>query len=136
MNERNIGRQTDNTARMYRMNTPVSITKSDDAANNLGGGQNDIITLWRRDAENLKQIVPDFNLEEALKNNEFRKVLNQCGNVFTAYFKLNNATPSAFKRDKILQNAQSRNRGTGDSSFNPANLSDEDFKKYINKIKA
>ena len=91
------------------------------------------IALWQRDAQMLGMIVPDFDFEAALKNETFRNVLAQGGTVFDAYLAITKPAPS--KRSEIFQNAQNNTRGTGDAGLNPAKLSSEEFKKYIDSIR-
>lgn len=98
------------------------VSGSDDSAR--------VLALWQRDAAMLKLIVPEFDLNTAVKDETFRRALTSGGNVFEAYAAA--VRPgSAAGRDEIFQNAQARNRGTGDAAVNPAKLSPEEFKKYI-----
>ncbi|MBQ3427381.1 MAG: hypothetical protein IJH37_09620 [Clostridia bacterium] len=98
-----------------------------------GSGNDDsarVLALWQRDAAMLKLIVPEFDLNTAVKDETFRRVLTSGGSVFEAYAAA--VRPgSAAGRDEIFQNAQTRTRGTGDAVVNPAKLSPEEFKKYI-----
>lgn len=91
------------------------------------------IALWQRDAYMLKIIVPDFDFEAALKDERFRAALASGKTVFEAYAGI--AKPAQSQRSEIFQNAQSESRGMGESELNPAKLSSEDFKKYIDRIR-
>ena len=93
-----------------------------------------LVSLWQRDAAMLKLIVPEFDLEAALKNEVFVHALAEGGSVFEAY-KAAIKPISASGRNEILQNGQSAGRGTGDATANPARLSSEDFKRYIENIR-
>lgn len=93
-----------------------------------------IVKQWQRDAEQLKLLVPDFSLETAIKNPLFAEALKKGATVFEAY-KETSAAPKPEKREEIFQNARSARRGTGGASVNPAKLSSDEFKKYIENIK-
>ena len=91
------------------------------------------IALWQRDAYMLKIVVPDFDFEAALKDERFTAALASGKTVFEAYALI--AKPAGAQRSEIFQNAQSESRGMGESELNPAKLSSEDFKKYIDRIR-
>ena len=93
-----------------------------------------IVKQWQRDAEQLKLLVPDFSLKTAIKNPLFAEALKKGATVFEAY-KETSAAPKPEKREEIFQNARSARRGTGGASVNPAKLSSDEFKKYIENIK-
>ena len=90
-----------------------------------------VIALWQRDANMLKLIVPEFDLVSAVKNERFRSVLAGGGSVFEAYAEAIKPSEGTAGRDEIFQNAQDRSRGTGEAVINPAKLSPEEFRKYI-----
>lgn len=90
-----------------------------------------LIEMWQRDAQNLKLIVPEFDLGMAVKNETFKNVLASGGNVFEAFAAASRPNGGAAGRDEIFQNAQSRSRGAGEAVVNPAKFSPEEFKKYI-----
>lgn len=89
-----------------------------------------VLALWQRDAAMLKLIVPEFDLNIAVRDENFRRALTSGGNVFEAYAAAVKPGTAA-GRDEIFQNAQTHTRGTGDAVVNPAKLSPEEFKKYI-----
>ena len=91
------------------------------------------IALWQRDAYMLKLVIPDFDFESALNDDTFRAELASGKSVFEAYAAI--ARPRQQQRSEIFQNAQSASRGMGESEINPAKLSSEDFKKYIDNIR-
>ncbi|MBQ3124982.1 MAG: hypothetical protein IJC09_06150 [Clostridia bacterium] len=99
--------------------------------------QEKIINGWQRDAEQIKYINPDFNLNEAVKNPVFAKMLGDGKTVFEAYAATNKpAPPKAPARKPILQNGASPGGGTGSrQASNPANLPSAEFKKYIEECR-
>ena len=94
-----------------------------------------IVKQWQRDAEQLKLIVPDFLMESALKSKAFTDKLRRGATVFEAYKAMLDGEKPQEKRQEIFQNARSARRGTGGASLNPAKLSSDDFKKYIDNIR-
>ncbi len=102
--------------------------------NSTGGEKAKLIAQWQRDGEEIKHLVPDFDLNEAIKVTEFAEALSQGKSVFEAYALINKKeTPKP--RREIYQNGQHARRGTGGSVVNPAKMSSEDFKKYIQNIR-
>lgn len=93
-----------------------------------------LISDWQREAAELKAIVPDFDFSSALRNEVFRKALTSGKSVIAAYSAMTQM-PKNPQRDELYQNARSPRRGTGETTINPAALSSEDFKKYIEKIR-
>ena len=93
-----------------------------------------LVMQWQRDAEQLKILVPEFDLAEAVKNRAFHDVLTSGGTVFEAY-KAMTTPPKSQPREEIFQNARSARKGTGGAAVNPAKLSDKEFRKYIENIK-
>lgn len=93
-----------------------------------------LIGQWQRDARELKLIVPQFDLRQALKNSVFANVLSEGGSVAEAFVEMMRM-PKNPQREMIPQNAQTARRGTGEASFNPSQMSSEDFKRYIDRIK-
>lgn len=93
-----------------------------------------VVRQWQRDAEQLKILVPDFDLAEAIKNKAFAEALSGGATVFEAY-KETSLLPKREHREEIFQNARSARRGTGGATLNPAKMSSDDFKKYIENIK-
>lgn len=93
-----------------------------------------VIAQWQRDAEEIKHIVPEFDLNEAIKNSEFYEALVQGKSIFEAYA-LTNKKETPEPRREIYQNGQRARRGTGGSVVNPSKMSSDDFKKYIENIR-
>lgn len=99
-----------------------------------GGEKAKLIAQWQRDGEEIKHLVPDFDLNEAIEDPGFAEALSQGKSVFEAYALINKKeTPKP--RREIYQNGQHARRGTGGSVVNPAKMSREDFKKYIENIR-
>ncbi len=102
--------------------------------NSMGGEKDKLISQWQRDGEEIKHLVPEFDLAEAIKNPDFANALVEGKSVFEAYGLINKKeTPKP--RREIYQNGQHARRGTGGSVVNPAKMSSEDFKKYIESIR-
>lgn len=93
-----------------------------------------LIMQWQRDAEQLKILVPEFDLAEAINNKAFHDAITSGATVFEAY-KAMTTPPKSQPREEIFQNARSARKGTGGATVNPAKLSDSEFKKYIENIK-
>lgn len=93
-----------------------------------------LVKEWQRDAEQLKILVPEFDLAEAIKNKAFADALTNGATVFEAY-KTMSTPPKSQPREEIFQNARSARKGTGGAAVNPAKLSDSEFRKYIENIK-
>lgn len=98
------------------------------------GGSDALVNKWRREARQLKQSVPDFDLKQALSDKNFTDALARGMSVAEAYAE-SVRMPKNQPRGAVYQNGQSARRGTGEASRNPADLSPEDFKKYIEKLK-
>lgn len=92
---------------------------------------------WSRDAQNLKSVDPEFDFDKAMQDKVFYNAIVNGRSVFDAYGELKKKPepPKQAKRKPITQNAQTPSVGTGISTRNPASLSSEDFRAYINKIK-
>lgn len=102
----------------------------------------DIIDKWNYDAEQLKFIDKDFDFASAVKNEKFKDALLDGKSVIEAYSLIKEskkeekpAEDKKEQRESIDQNARQALKGTGESKFNPAKLSDKDFKAYIENIK-
>lgn len=93
-----------------------------------------LIMQWQRDAQQLKILVPEFDLAEAVKNKAFYEALTSGATVIEAY-KAMTTPPKTQPREEIFQNARSARKGTGGAAVNPAKLSDSEFRKYIENIR-
>lgn len=94
-----------------------------------------IMNRWLEDSEKIKGFNPDFDLEEALKNSEFRDNLVNRGMTVaeSAYALLNGGKKQAPERS-ILQNASSGTQSASPKN-DPSKLSEAEFKRYIDNIK-
>lgn len=102
-----------------------------------GDAEARIIAEWKRGEAELREIVPDFSLIDAMKNEVFAEAITRGSSVAQAYLMMTSAganKPEPERRE-IPQNAQSANKGTGRSRVNPATMSREEFRQYINNIK-
>ena len=99
--------------------------------------QDNIINGWQRDANEIKYINPEFDLKEAIKNPAFAKMLREGKSVFEAYATVHKPQPpKAPERKPVIQNVANPGGGTGGrQTSNPAGLSAEDFKKYIEECR-
>lgn len=97
----------------------------------------DKVNGWQRDAEQLKIINPEFDLNEAMRNPEFERMLRSGKSVAEAYVAVHKPKlPQTAERKEIVQNGSGRNHGTGNrSEINPASLSRKDFMEYIEKCR-
>lgn len=95
---------------------------------------NMLVDTWQRDARALKELIPEFELAEALREPAFTDVLRKGGSILEAYAEISRL-PKQPERDTIYQNAHMAQRGTGEATRNPAKLSSQDFKDYIDNIK-
>ena len=102
-----------------------------------GDAEARIIAEWKRGEAELREIVPDFSLIDAMKNEVFAEAITRGSSVAQAYLMMTKAGAEKTEpeRREIPQNAQSANKGTGRSRVNPATMSREEFRKYINNIK-
>ncbi len=103
-----------------------------------------IIETWNRDAEQLRILYPEFDLETAMKDHVFKEAIVNGQTVVKAYAQMISArTPvkqelpvkQSPARKTITQNAQSSRSGTGSATRNPASMSAEDFKRYIERCR-
>ena len=95
-----------------------------------------IISEWKRGEEDLKTIVPDFDLNTAMRDKAFSAALSGGASVAQAYMAMQQAAPAPKpQRREISQNVQNPRKGTGKSKVNPATLDTPDFMKYIDKIR-
>lgn len=94
----------------------------------------ELIEKWKREAEELKAVMPEFDFASAVKNDTFKRALAEGKTVLAAYKEMTQL-PKNPVRDELHQNARSPRRGTGEVTLNPAKLSSEDFKKYIENIR-
>jgi len=84
-----------------------------------------------RQCEQIKKVYPDFDLSRFLENAEFRKVLEATGNVALAYAK---AGEKKARKPRISENGTIPYASSGDVRRSASDMTDEEFKKYIEKI--
>ena len=89
---------------------------------------------WAKDIEAMKKFVPGFNFEKAMENKEFYALVMQGVSIPIAYIAVTSKQPTAPRR-VIAQNAQSSSAQNGAIDQSVENMSDEDFDKYLKKIK-
>lgn len=107
--------------------------------NSLAEGSSNILGGWRNEEERIKETVPDFSLEEMLKNPEFRSMLAGGMGPESAYYamkckELQDAKDSRGARRPISQNAGGRSNTSGSGFNDIMSMSDSDFMKSIRKI--
>ena len=89
---------------------------------------------WAKDIEAMKKFVPGFVFERAMENKEFYNLVMQGVSIPIAYIAITNKEPAGQRRI-IAQNAQSNSAHNGAIDQSVENMSDEDFDKYLKKIK-
>ena len=98
----------------------------------------EIKAMLLAEAEKIKQRVPDFDFVKMLKEDpEFRERILKGYSVEEAYFLSNRKktdAPTPKKRMDMRENGRNNFKGSA-ASRNVSNMSDEEFKKYINSIK-
>lgn len=92
---------------------------------------------WQKEAEAVKRVVPEFDFEKAMQNEKFYNLIMSGESIPIAYLAINNGSKqeSPSKRRIIVQNGQSTSNANGSPEMNVAGMSDEDFAKYLNKLK-
>ena len=97
-------------------------------------GRRQILDRWFSDAQRLKKEVPDFDLDEAMKNNDFRNFVISGMSVDGAYYAVKYKELTKNSRRPIMQNASSRALKSGSSMNDMLNMNDGDFKKRLKSI--
>ncbi len=92
---------------------------------------------WQKEAEAVKRVVPEFDFEKAMQNEKFYNLIMQGESIPIAYLAINHGAQSeaSSKRRVIVQNGQSTSNANGSPEMNVAGMSDEDFAKYLKKLK-
>ena len=93
-----------------------------------------ILERWFRDAQRLKQEVPDFDLDEAMKNEDFRNYVISGMSVDGAYYAVKYKELTKNQRRPIMQNASSRAVKRGSGMNDILNMNDGDFRKRLKSI--
>ena len=89
---------------------------------------------WAKDIEAMKKYVRGFDFEKAMENKEFYSLVMQGVSIPIAYIAVTSKEPTAQRR-VIAQNAQSNFAQNGAIDQSVENMSDEDFDKYLKRIK-
>lgn len=95
---------------------------------------------WQSETDELKKIVPDFDFADSMKNKVFSDAIVSGMSVSNAYLvsakqKAILEEQSKKQRKPMMQNGTMKNNGIGHVEANPATMSDEEFMKYINRLK-
>lgn len=98
-----------------------------------------IIDRWNMEAERLKQNVPDFDLNTAMENEEFRNMVVHGASIDGAYYavkynEIKNAAPAQQTREPIMQNARTAGARPGNSVNEMMALDDNQFRKRLKRI--
>ena len=99
-------------------------------------GRQKILDRWLRDTERLKKEVPDFDLDTAMKNEEFRSLVVNGMSIDGAYYavKYKEMNGRADARRPIMQNASSRAVKPGSGVNDMMSMNDRDFRKKLRSI--
>ena len=99
-------------------------------------GRQKILDRWLRDTERLKKEVPDFDLDTAMKNDEFRSLVINGMSIDGAYYavKYTEMNDRSGARRPIMQNASSRAVKPGSSVNDMMSMNDGDFRKKLRSI--
>lgn len=104
-------------------------------------GDNSVENIKNRllaEAQKIKERVPDFDFLKMLREDkDFRERILKGYTVEEAFYLSNRKKqeePTPKKRIGMRENGRNNFRGTG-ASRNVSNMSDEEFKKYINSLK-
>lgn len=99
-------------------------------------GRQKILDRWLRDTARLKKEVPDFDLDTAMKNDEFRSLVTNGMSIDGAYYavKYKEMNDRSGARRPIMQNASSRATKSGSGVNDMMNMDDKDFRKKLRNI--
>jgi len=92
-----------------------------------------ITERWKADSERLKKEVPDFELSEAVKDEEFKKLIISGMSVDGAYYALKYKELTG-KRRPVMQNAYSSGTRSGSDMNDLMGLDGRAFRRQINKM--
>lgn len=96
----------------------------------------DIQQRWQNESAELQKVVPDFDFAKAMANNTFYDSIVNGMSVSNAYLAVNSGgAPMNRQRRAIPQNGNMRGSSAGKVEANPAAMTDNDFKRYIERIK-
>lgn len=94
-----------------------------------------IAEKWKSDAENLRTIVPDFDLAKAFENNEFKTAVLSGKSIFEAYKESNR--PRDMPKQKVAEEIGSGAYASvpGEGSIDLLKLDNERFMQKLKEIK-
>lgn len=112
------------------------------AQQDIEAGRQQILDRWNAETERLRQNVPDFDLDTAMQNPEFREMVVGGASIDGAYYavKYNElqsqqaAQAQEPLRRSIPQNAQQTGTKPGSSVNDMMSMSDGDFRKRLKSI--
>lgn len=95
---------------------------------------------WQTQTEEIREIVPDFDFNKAMKNKTFYDAIMAGKSVQAAFMTANKQTVTKQQQEKtprkgIMQNAAAAASAGAKADFDPISASDADFNDYIRKIK-
>lgn len=107
------------------------------AQQDIEAGRQQILDRWNAETERLRQNVPDFDLDTAMQNPEFREMVVGGASIDGAYYamKYNELqTQQEQPRRSIPQNAQQTGTKPGSSVNDMMSMNDGDFRKQLKRI--
>ena len=132
--EPTVGKSSDREEITKDKNETENGAYSQESRRSYDDGRRQILERWFRDAERLKKEVPDFDLDEAMKNNEFRNYVINGMSVDGAYYAVKYKELTKNPRRSIMQNASSRALKPGSSMNDMLSMNDGDFRKRLRSI--
>lgn len=91
---------------------------------------------WRKEEEDLKAVIPDFDFMRAMQNENFKNaVLNDGMSLASAYIKTQKSFVPEPKRKGVFEVGAGSQSGKAPGKVSPAEMSEADFSSYINKIR-
>lgn len=101
-------------------------------------GRQAIIDRWNAESDRLRQSVPDFDLETALKNDEFKEMVVRGASIDGAYYAVKynelQSQQAQQARKPIMQNAAQSGTKPGSSVNELMQQSDGDFRRSLKSI--
>lgn len=92
---------------------------------------------WQKEVAAIQKVVPQFDFEKAMQNEKFYNLIMSGESIPIAYLAVNHSQHNepVSRRRVIVQNGQSTSNANGSPDENIAGMSDEDFAKYLKKLK-
>lgn len=107
------------------------------AQQDIEAGRQQILDRWNAETERLRQNVPDFDLDIAMQNPEFREMVVGGASIDGAYYAMKyNELQSQQEqpRRSIPQNAQQTGTKPGSSVNDMMSMNDGDFRNQLKRI--